>query len=325
MEYLSASDLERFGYCPLSWWLSRETEVTSEALEEGERKHDKIAKDLVSLREREDRAAGWERAVIWFSIVATALALIGLSFMEIDDPLDWSIILGLVSIPWLISAVYLMIHSAGVEGGERVYYERLITLFAVIAMIIAISSITILDVDQDVAVIIEILALVWLIAACIAMYRSHSIGQKVEDDKGEMSIEGKIRYVGRQESRLLKSDRYGISGRPDYILETDGEQIPVEVKTGRKPKGPLFSHILQLAAYCLLIEEDTGKRPSHGILRYGEVEYEIEYTPKLEALLLSKLEEMRELTRTGEVHRNHNRKGKCRSCSRRKICPERIA
>ena len=37
---------------------------------------------------------------------------------------------------------------------------------------------------------------------------------------------------------------YGISGRPDYVLLVEGLPIPVEEKTGRVPKGPLFSALL---------------------------------------------------------------------------------
>jgi CRISPR-associated exonuclease Cas4 len=101
--------------------------------------------------------------------------------------------------------------------------------------------------------------------------------------------------------------------------------IPVEEKTGRTPKGPLFSHILQVAAYCLLIEDSTGKAPPYGLLKYPEHEHEIEYNQDLKNLLMKNMDEMREMGRTGNAHRNHSRPGKCRSCSRREVCTERLA
>jgi CRISPR-associated exonuclease Cas4 len=79
-----------------------------------------------------------------------------------------------------------------------------------------------------------------------------------------------------------------------------------------------------VAAYCLLIEE-SGEKVSYGILRYGEVDHEIEFDPSLRGLLISKLEEIREALRTGKVHRNHHREGKCQTCSRREFCPERLS
>src|SRR2546428_13850716 len=43
-------------------------------------------------------------------------------------------------------------------------------------------------------------------------------------------------------------------------------------------------------------------------------------------MVLGKMEEMRAaVARGGDVHRNHNRPGKCIGCSRREGCPERLA
>jgi len=181
-----------------------------------------------------------------------------------------------------------------------------------------------LKADPAVSIIMEVLALVWLIAASIALYISLSTSQRAEERKDEEGLEGEIRYVGTDDSPLYYSERFGLSGRPDFILDINGQLIPGDLKTGRTPKGPLFSHILQVAAYCLLIAEDTGRRPPYGLLRYGEVEHEIEFDPELERILLEKLEEMRALMRSGDVHRNHNRPGKCAGCSRRDLCPERL-
>src|SRR2546428_11177016 len=106
----------------------------------------------------------------------------------------------------------------------------------------------------------------------------------------------------------------------------DGEHhIPVELKTGRVPRGPLFSHILQVAAYCFLLEEEYGKPPPYGIIRYGETSFEIEYNEDQKKLVLQKLAEMRTAITKGGAHRNHNRPGKCIHCSRRSGCPERLA
>ena len=123
--------------------------------------------------------------------------------------------------------------------------------------------------------------------------------------------------------KLLRSKKHNLSGRPDYILVVNGNYIPVEIKTGRTPRGPLFSHVLQLAAYCLLIEEEYA-HPPYGILKYENAEHRIDFDDKLRVLLLKKLGEMKRAVKTGEVHRNHNRPGKCKNCSRRKFCPESL-
>ena len=72
------------------------------------------------------------------------------------------------------------------------------------------------------------------------------------------------------------------------------------------------------------LEEEFGIPPSHGIIRYGQVENDVEYDAALKAMVLSKLGEMRDLMKTGNAHRNHNKPGKCKNCSRKSACPERI-
>ncbi|MDD1768478.1 MAG: CRISPR-associated protein Cas4 [Methanomassiliicoccales archaeon] len=326
MEAISASDLERFAYCPLSWWLSTRSDVTSPVLEEGEREHKALSVELSDIMEEEKRARNWERVVLWFALTATVLAAIGVVFRPLENSSEWSKILGLLSIPWVISAVFMLYRSASArEERKRSQYEQVIVIFAIIAMVITLNSVTVLGVDPEIAMIYEVAALIWLIGASVALYVSLSASQAAIEKRRKKDIEGEIRYVGRRESRLLKSDRYGLSGRPDYILLIDGELVPVDVKTGRQPRGPLFSHILRVAAYCLLLSEDEGVKVTHGILKYDNIEHEIEFDDETKRLLISKLDEMRNLMTTQQVHRNHNRAGKCRSCSRRSICPERLA
>ena len=108
-------------------------------------------------------------------------------------------------------------------------------------------------------------------------------------------------------------------------MEREGLYIPVELKTGRAPKGPFFSHVLQVIAYCSLVEEKYGKAPPFGIVKYGPTaEFEVEYGEEQKRLLESMLGKMREAMVTKDVHRNHDRLGKCANCSRREGCPERL-
>jgi CRISPR-associated exonuclease Cas4 len=160
--------------------------------------------------------------------------------------------------------------------------------------------------------------------ASAALYYSLVAEGLAKRKRRKVNVDGKLLYVGTDDQRLLVSEKYKLTGRPDYILMVDDELIPVDLKTGRQPRGPLFSHILQIGAYCLLLSDENGKRVCRGILKYGDVEHEIEFDEELENLLLSKLAEMRGLMISGDVHRNHNRVGKCVGCSRRDGCPERL-
>lgn len=125
---------------------------------------------------------------------------------------------------------------------------------------------------------------------------------------------------GRRWEHPLFSRRYGLTGRPDYIVANGADLIPVEVKSARAPARPYASHVLQLAAYCLLVAETSGRRPPYGILRYADRTFQIPYTPELEAQLLDILEEMREDLAAGDAPRRHRDLRRCAVCGYREVC-----
>lgn len=124
--------------------------------------------------------------------------------------------------------------------------------------------------------------------------------------------------------RPLFSRRHGLTGRPDYIVADGADLIPVEVKSARAPARPYASHILQLAAYCLLVAETSGRRPPYGILRYADRTFQIPYTRELEEQLLDVLEEMRGDLAAGDAPRRHRDPRRCAACGYRDVCEEAL-
>lgn len=131
--------------------------------------------------------------------------------------------------------------------------------------------------------------------------------------------------VGRGLERPLLARRYGLSGKPDYLIERGGRQIPVEVKPGRYAKQPYESDLMQLAAYCLLVEETSGHAPPYGILRYAEASFRLRYTPEVRADLLTILDEMRDLLDAEDADRSHSQPGRCAGCGFADICEDSLA
>lgn len=89
---------------------------------------------------------------------------------------------------------------------------------------------------------------------------------------------------------ILWSSRLRFSGRPDELRElSDGRWVPVEIKSRPAPRaGPLSSHRIQLGAYCLLVEETTGRAPPFGLLRYGDGnEFRIDWDARLRSEVLA--------------------------------------
>lgn len=83
---------------------------------------------------------------------------------------------------------------------------------------------------------------------------------------------GELVAVDAGPSRSLRSARYRLAGRPDAVRRRrDGSLAPIELKHRPAPRGaPYPSHVVQLEAYCLLLEEETARAPPFGILRYTD-------------------------------------------------------
>jgi len=128
-------------------------------------------------------------------------------------------------------------------------------------------------------------------------------------------------------SRVLVSERYGLRGKPDYLLEDAGGIIPVEVKSGTMPQGgrPYRSHLLQLAVYFLVVEEDLRKRPLYGLIRYRDGSIRVENTNELREDLLDVVGQMRRALAEDDVRRSHQQARRCAACSVAHACDDRLA
>jgi CRISPR-associated exonuclease Cas4 len=155
-----------------------------------------------------------------------------------------------------------------------------------------------------------------LLARSSELRREHGLpsGKVVYSDTGEE----------RRGVRSLYSERYALAGKPDYLVATSAGLVPVEVKPERTDAEPRESHLLQVLAYCLLLEETQGKKPPYGLLRYKHDTFKVDYNRETRDHLLSVLEEMRESLQEAEVHRNHEQAARCRRCAYRPLCDESL-
>ena len=273
-QIISASEMERYGYCPLSWYLDlKGIDAEGEEVSTGVEKHKEIGDSLKNLLVEEEKSR---------ETSTTLTTIIGL-------------IMGVVTVALII----LWISSND-------------------------------SVTPNLGAILLIIGIGWMLVASFFLYKllvtTENI-DKLRDDYnlGEEAIEAPDGLT--RETPILKSRKYNLAGRPDYLIKENDLRFPVEVKTGRRPKAPFFSHVLQIGAYCLLSEETFGTIPKYGQIRYGfeNEPHNVEWEPKLKTLVVEKIEEMNDILdgRT-KAHRNHKRVGKCNNCSRRKGCPERL-
>ena len=270
-QIISASEMERYGYCPLSWHLDlKGIDAEGTEVNTGVEKHKEMGDSLKNLLVEEEKSR--ETSTTLITVVSMIMALV------------------------------------------------------TVALIILLIS----NDDINLGFILLIIGIGWMLVASFFLYRLLVSTEKIDklrDDYklGETDIETPDGLT--RETPVLKSAKFNLAGRPDYLIKDKEQRIPVEVKTGRRPKAPFFSHVLQIGAYCLLSEETFGVKPSHGQIRYGfeNEPHEVKWDSDLKGLVNEKLEEMNDILKGKmEAHRNHKRVGKCNNCSRRKRCPERL-
>jgi CRISPR-associated exonuclease Cas4 len=139
---------------------------------------------------------------------------------------------------------------------------------------------------------------------------------------------GRVTYVDtgawKRAERPLFSNEHRLTGRPDYLVRMRDSVIPVEVKSGAAPARPYQAHVLQLAAYCLLVEEVEARTVPYGIIKYDDRAFEIDYTPALRGRLLDTLDAMRAGLQAPDLQRNHRDARRCAACGYREGCEQRL-
>ena len=136
--------------------------------------------------------------------------------------------------------------------------------------------------------------------------------------------EGELVYEDADgQGEPLSSSSYPLIGKPDYVVkQADGRPVPVELKLNvHDVTAPHSNHMVQLAAYCLILEDYFEQAPTHGILRYADREFTVEYTPALKKKVIRLLTEMALCSEQQPPPLAKQRVAKCRICTFQPICP----
>ena len=358
---ISASDLERHTYCPMSWHLSREgVGAKGEAVAEGVRRHAEIHSNM------EDARAGrqayrrsstiwswWFTVVLVFSLesfivyrllnsdadpvemarfisslaISALLAGLVLIFLPWREPLNWSVpdsksefeatgVMPIFNPPDFIGGWF--------QGGRL---EASFLLASIVFGLHALALGTFLQADNA-AFVLVVSAFLWTGLASWRLQVLLLAHQQSEVARVKAGLDKKTEVVysdDEQGAGLLRDPETGLRGRPDQIVIVDGDFIPVEQKTGKVPKNPHDSHRMQLLAYLHLVECETGRASPYGVIRYGEEHvFQILWNKEAQMELHNAVTEVKRLMKEGGAARDHERIGKCRNCSRRHACPERL-
>lgn len=126
------------------------------------------------------------------------------------------------------------------------------------------------------------------------------------------------------QGKVLSDPVWDLTGTPDYILDTPGGPVPVEVKTGHTPNRPYPNHVLQVSCYMRLLEA-AGKPPAYGLVNYPDGVFRVAWGDQQKADLKAVLDRMKDAKATGKADRDHDVPGRCKGCARRDACEQRLA
>ena len=139
---------------------------------------------------------------------------------------------------------------------------------------------------------------------------------------GGRVIYADTRAWGKPVEKPLYDAYLGLTGKPDYLVQDGNQLIPVEVKSTHVSDAPYDSHILQLAAYCMLVERCLGKRPQYGILHYPRRTFAIDFTSEVESTVMRLLLEMQ--ANRKDIPRSHESPPRCTRCGFRSVCDQAL-
>lgn len=355
---VSASDLERFTYCPLSWHLAATgTSGQSEAIEEGKVRHQAIHTSLMDMKEHQFQT---QRTLLiwqwWFGVIMVLL-IDTIAFRSIDDldmnVVEFSKLLAVAALSSLlvgVAAVFLPWRNAiglnrpfrpdlegSVEHVDPIFEPRgfmggwfqggvLEASMFVAAIVLALhsSALQFANDREQASYVLAFTTLGWTLLASMLLRRALKNNEQALRLAAEnnLSVEDEVSYSdGDNKAELLIDEETGLRGRPDQIVIIDTEFIPVEQKTGKVPARPHDSHRLQALAYARLVEQTTGRAPPYALLRYGHDNlHQLAWDDAAKEELFAQIHTIQDVMANGGAKRNHERPGKCQHCSRRHAC-----
>ncbi len=126
--------------------------------------------------------------------------------------------------------------------------------------------------------------------------------------------------------KILKSDKYRLKGKPDYILKHKyfNKYIPIELKSGsiKESSLPRENDLMQLITYFLIIEDIYNSRPKYGYLVYNDFMFIVKNTNTLRKNLINTTKNMEEMLVVGKSKNKPKiTQSKCRLCKyRHNVC-----
>jgi CRISPR-associated exonuclease Cas4 len=308
----TASKVAEFEYCPLLWWHEEFEPFTQADTEE-------LFAHMVEMEHDQGQAA---TTLPEYQVIEQLLLRRG-AFDEgrQDDPDQ-------------VEAVSEREEEL-VEPAHNGNHMRALTLAAlvmlVLALLLILASFLLASNGQNILHNITLPAGLALLALALVLFllllneRRYQQARLQAQRRRELGLpSGELVYEDADgQGEPLSSREFPLVGKPTYIVQLpDGRPVPIELKRNvQNLKEPQSNHIAQIGAYCLILEDYFEVPPTHGVLRYADREFMVDYTPTLRKKVLRILKDMGNSSEQYPPSLTRQRATKCRACLFQPICP----
>lgn len=150
-------------------------------------------------------------------------------------------------------------------------------------------------------------------------------GKAAQEDLEELEQRRKLRAYGLGEGNRrfnwwVHSERLGLSGKLDMVIETRDALYPVDFKFTRGR--PRKNHVYQLAGYALILEETVGRPITNGFIylipQKDAVVFDL--TDQIKRECMEALEEIRDMIISERFPDPPSGKAKCVDCEYQNYC-----
>lgn len=150
-------------------------------------------------------------------------------------------------------------------------------------------------------------------------------GKLAEAEAEELEARRTLRAYGLEEGKrtfhpLLRSQRLGLIGKPDLVIEAPHEVVPVDFKNTEEGVG--LNHHYQLTTYALLVEDCWSRPVRRGFIYLVPAKraVEVTITPSLRRAAHLDMARIREMLASEAFPTATRLRGRCVDCEFRNLC-----
>jgi hypothetical protein len=121
--------------------------------------------------------------------------------------------------------------------------------------------------------------------------------------------------------------RYALKGKRSALVRTpSGDLIPVERKKTCAPRrGPYDGDQIRATAYCILVDEESGRTPPFMHIQHADRWFDVPYTPERKRWVLEMSVPLWQVRRAvANCHRSHRIAAKYGNCDQNASCGEAL-